>query len=506
MNPTTMRERLRHLTLGMAFVLLAGTVACATADDSVGNRQALRPNIVVILADDMGYGDVHAYNADSRIPTPNLDALAEQGMRFTDAHSASGVCTPSRYALLTGRYAWRTSLTSGVFFPPNDPPLVDADRLTTAGMLGELGYRTAVIGKWHLGLEWGRSEDGEVDFNAPVTSGPNDVGFDESFIIAGSLDMIPYVFYRDHQPTAPVTDQQEAIAFPRFIRAGPRAEDFDAQDVLDRVTREAVSFIERSAANDNPFYLYLPLTAPHKPVWPAARFESATTLGPYGDFIHQTDWTVGEVLGALDRSGVADNTLVVFTSDNGSFMYRRPEGPGHLDDETRQAYRPENHTANGPWRGTKADIWEAGHRVPFIIRWPGPVEPASTSDATIGLFDVMATLAEVTGYELPETAAEDSFSLLPLLGGRDWTTPRAPVIHHSSRGMFALRDGSWKMVFGNGSGGREQPAGTPFEEPYVLFDLANDAREASDVIEINADVAARLAEELDAIRTSGRSR
>lgn len=496
---------MRSYWIGLA--LLAAAIAGCAPDAAVeeGATAARPPNIVVILADDLGYGDVHAYNPESRIPTPHLDRLAEQGMRFTDAHSASAVCSPSRYALLTGRYSWRTWLENGVLWPPDDTPLVEPERLTIAAMLREKGYRTAVIGKWHLGLEWSLDADGEADFNAPLHYGPNHVGFDESLIIAGSLDMIPYVYYRNHQPTAAVTERQEALGFPRFIREGPRADDFDPRDTLDLFTREAVSFIERSAADEAPFFLYLPLTAPHKPVWPAERFVGATDLGPYGDFIHQTDWTVGEVLNALDSTGAADQTLVVFSSDNGSFMYRLPERePDHLDDATVQGYHPANHTANHIWRGTKADIWEAGHRVPFIVRWPGTTAPGSVNEQAIGLTDLMATFADITEYSLPEDAAEDSFSLLPLLTGNGWTTPRPPVVHHSSNGIFALRDGNWKMVFGNGSGGREQPVGEPFQEPYFLFDLVADPREGANQIEQNPDVAARLADELATIRASGR--
>ncbi len=506
-NRRTLRAR-SVLLMAVIGIVSGGAAGCAPgpASDEIATP-APSPNIVLILADDMGYWDVRAYNPDSRIPTPNLDRLADEGMRFTDAHSASSVCSGSRYALLTGRYSWRTWMKSGVLFPPDDRPLVDAERLTIAGMLGELGYRTAVVGKWHLGIEWGLDESGEVDFNEPLQYGPNDVGFDESFIIAGSLDMIPYAFYRDHQPTAALTNRQEPLTFPRFIRAGPRAEDFDARDVLDHITREAVSFIESSAADGAPFFLYFPLTAPHKPVWPAERFEGATALGPYGDFVHQTDWTVGEVLSALDRTGTASETLVVFASDNGSFMYRRPEDePDHLDDNTVQGYHADDHAPNYIWRGTKADIWEAGHRVPFIARWPGMVEPGSLGEPTIGLTDLMATVAEITAYALPDDAAEDSFSLLPLLTGGQWTTPRAPVIHHSSRGMFGLRDGDWKMVFGNGSGGRERPLGEPFQEPYFLFDLVADPAETRNMIDQNPDVAARMTEALATIRSGGRSR
>lgn len=336
------------------------------------NTRNKQPNIVFILADDMGYGDIQAYNADSKIPTPNLNRLVSQGVQFTDAHSGSAVCTPTRYGLLTGRYCWRTELKSGVLWPPDDKPLIGLDRLTLAGMLKEQGYHTACVGKWHLGMEWGKDDNGEVDFNKSLEYGPTDVGFDEFFGIAGSLDMIPFVFYRNKKSTVPLTEIQPKISFPRFIREGPRGEGFDPGLVLDHLTDEAVDYINRRSAENNPFFLYFPMTAPHKPVWPTESFKGKTDLGPYGDFIHQTDWSVGKVLEALEKNGIKDNTLVFFASDNGSYMFRRQkEEMDHLDDPGIQGYLPSNHQANAIWRGTKADIWEAGHRIPFIARWPG---------------------------------------------------------------------------------------------------------------------------------------
>jgi len=465
------------------------------------------PHIVVILADDMGYGDPHAFNPESRIPTPNLDRLAKAGMRFTDAHSGSAVCTPTRYGLMTGRYCWRTELKRGVLVPPNDKPLIGPERLTVAGMLGRRGYHSACIGKWHLGMDWGRTPAGEVDFNRPIRYGPTDVGFDEFFGVAASLDMIPYVFYRGREPIEPVDRTQPRLPFPRYMREGPRGENFDPGRALDRLTREAVDFIERRAGESSPFFLYFALTAPHKPVWPEARFEGRTELGPYGDFVHQVDWSVGEVLDALKRTGIADDTLVVFTSDNGSYMYRLSgDRPDHSADPSIQGYAPGHHQANAGWRGTKADIWEAGHRVPFLVRWPGRVPPGSTCGETVCLTDIMATGAEITGFSLPERAAEDSFSLLPLMTGGRRPAPRAPVIHHSINGTFSIRDGRWKMVFGSGSGGRQKPVGKPFEKPYFLFDLENDPAETVNLIDSRPDVARRLTEELEKIRQGPGSR
>ena len=501
-------NRLNCVRLFGLLYIVFRIVGCERAVEKATVRQPQElPNIVFILADDMGYGDVQAFNSVSRIPTPNLNRLAQEGMRFTDAHSGSGVCSPTRYGVMTGRYSWRTWMKSGVLWPPDDKPLIEPDRLTVAGMLKQRGYRTACIGKWHLGIDWGRDERGEVDFNLPLRYGPTDVGFDEFFGIAGSLDMIPYVFFHNRRPSGAVTETQEGLAFPRFIREGPRAVDFDPEKVLDRLTEEAVDFIERGAVAPGPFFLYFPLTAPHKPVWPAERFIGKTDLGPYGDFILQTDSTVGRILQALDETGAADDTLVVFTSDNGSYMYRIPEdAPDHIQDTRVQGFHTSQHNSNLIWRGTKADVWEGGHRVPFIVRWPGRLEAQARSTQTICLTDFMATCAELAGFTLPEEAAEDSFSLLPLLSGGEWETPRAPVIHHSANGTFSLREGRWKMVFGSGSGGRQKPVGKPFEKPYSLFDLEADPSETTDVIERFPEVAERLTGKLETIRQEGRSR
>jgi arylsulfatase A-like enzyme len=466
---------------------------------------ASRPNVVVVLADDMGVGDVKALNPASRIPTPSLDRLAAQGMIFGDAHTPSSVCTPTRYGLLTGRYAWRGRLKRGVL-DGYDGPLIEAGRPTMASFLKEHGYHTGIVGKWHLGLGFARHGDREqIDYGRGVSDGPHTRGFDFSFVIPASLDFPPYVYVRNGQITRH-TVLQSAQAFPAFMRHGPIGADLDPEKTLDDLLVEAVGYLAERARHQEPFFLYVPLTAPHKPVLPARRFVGATALGPYGDFVTQVDWTVGQILATLDGLGLAEDTLFLYTSDNGSFMYRRddPEGDDHVSDPRIQAYRADHHTANGPWRGTKADIWEAGHRVPFFVRWPGRVSPGSRSDAPVCLTDVFATVADVVGARLPRDGAEDSFSFLPLLRGA--STERAPLVHHSVNGTFAIRDGRWKLVAGNGSGGREDPPGEPFGRPYQLFDLEADPSERKDVLADHPDVAKRLEATLERLRTSGRSR
>jgi len=489
-----------------------------------------RPNIVLILADDMGYGDIQKFNPTSRIPTPNLNSLAEGGMCFDDAHTNSAVCSPSRYGILTGRYAWRTPLKHGVLKEPdNNKPLIQPDRLTLAGMLKKINYHTACIGKWHLGIEWGKDEKGESDYSQPFIYGPNEVGFDYFFGINAALDMTPYGFYRNHQPVQPLDGYQPALTFPTFIREGPRAKDFHHSEVLDRITEEAVNYIEEQTKSSDPFFLYFALTSPHKPVWPAKRFQGVTTLGPYADFIVQTDWTVGQILNALEENNVQDNTLVIFTSDNGSFMFRvnpdknypfdkeipkesfyaRKVGSGlqdHSENAKVHGYYPHVHTANYIWRGTKADIWEGGHRVPFIVNWPGRVKAGTKSNQTICITDVMATLADLTGYSMKENEGEDSFSFLPVMHNEKTETHRAPVVYHSGAGMFAIRDGKWAMVFGNGSGGREVPIGKNWEKPYSLFNLDIDPMETTNVIDEHPEVAERLTSQMDRILNNDSSK
>ena len=477
----------------LTFFLLATTNVFATT-----------PNIVLIMADDMGFGDVQALNENSKIPTPNLNGLARDGMTFVDAHSPSAVCTPTRYALVTGRYAWRTRLKRGVLNGYGEP-LIEKDRSTLASVLKSVGYETGVVGKWHMGLGFikdaTKTRNKGFDFSKPIDHGPNDLGWDSSFVIPASLDFPPYIYIKDHSITEFPSIREKARKFPAFWRAGERSPNFDMAGCLDRLTEEATNFIATKAKSDKPFFLYYPLTAPHKPVFPHPRFKGKTKLGPYGDFVAQVDSTVGDVMRAIDDAGIRDNTLVIYTSDNGSFM-RRNDGEDaecHVDDETVQAFRSDRHTANGKFRGTKADIYEAGHHVPFFVRWPERIESGSVSEKVICHVDCLATLAEITGAEIPRGQAPDSHSFLGQLDGKP-ASPRPGVINHSASGVFAIRDGNWKLIAGDGSGGREKPKGKPFARPYQLYDLEADVAETNNLIESHADIAKRLEEELTTIR------
>lgn len=467
-----------------------------------------RPNIVFILADDMGYGDVQALNPNSKIPTPNLNRLASQGMSFTDAHSPSAVCTPTRYTVLTGRYCWRSRLKAGVQ-NGYGTPLIERDRPTVASHLKSVGYHTAVIGKWHLGLGFQKT-DGEWDWDKPLDYSPVDLGFERSLVIPASLDFPPYVYIEGHEITGKPNRTQPKQGFPAYLREGELGSNFSIVDCLDHLTEEVGEEIKKGAAADQPFFLYFPLTAPHKPVMPHPRFQGKSKLGAYGDFVMQVDWTVGQVLGAIDAAGIADNTIVFYTSDNASFMHRTtdPAEPNHVKDETVQAYYEGDHTANGVFRGTKADIWEGGHRVPFFVRWPEVIKPGSQCAQTICHADLFATAAAVAKSKLPapHVAAPDSFSLLPLFKGEEKQFKRAPVINHSAAGMFAIRDGEWKLVLGNGSGGREAPKGRRFEGTWQLYNLADDIGETEDRASSEPETVQRLEASLFKILANDKSR
>ena len=484
------------------------TVTLVIISWTVPGHAAQLPNIVFILADDMGYGDVHALNPKSRIPTPHLDQLSASGMTFTDAHTPSAVCTPTRYGLLTGRYCWRSRLKRGVL-NGYGTPLIEPDRQTVAGFLKQAGYHTGIVGKWHLGLELPKSANGkELDFSKPVGNGPPQRGFDYSYIIPASLDFPPYVYIENGKSTNAETVTQKGIGFPGFLRKGPRSKDLVMENCLDDLLKQATGYIQRQSGTKQPFFLYFPLPAPHKPVLPHPRFHDKTKLGPYGDFIVQVDWTVGQVIEAIQRAGIRDNTLVIYSSDNGSFMYRQEttSQADHVTDRTVQAYQSRHHTSNHVFRGTKADIWEAGHHVPFFASWPGQIAAGSHNGETICLTDFFATAAGVVKRSLPATVAQDSFNLEPLMRGNTWDTPRAPVIHHSAAGMFAVRSGKWKLVLGNGSGGREMPRGKAFQKPYQLFDLSSDLSERHNVIDQFPEVAARLEAACLKLRDQGSSR
>ncbi|GAB4128953.1 MAG: arylsulfatase [Thermogutta sp.] len=500
----------RVLFAPVAVLLLwAGAVArseVANASDTAADRP---PNIVVILADDLGYGDLSCLNPKSKIDTPHMDRLAREGMTFTDAHSPSAVCTPTRYGLLTGRYAWRTRLQSGVLLG-FDRPLIESGRETVASFLKRHGYATAAVGKWHLGLGWqddqgrpvterdGTTNDPGVDYGMPITEGPLTVGFDYFFGISASLDMAPYCYIENDRVVQPPTLDTEGEAFPRNWRRGKRSPDFRHEEVLRKCTEKAEQWLadRRGEDPERPLFLYFALTAPHTPVLPEEPFRGKSRAGEYGDFVVQTDWAVGRILETLDRLHLRENTLVIVTSDNGSTMTIRP------------FFAQYEHDTNYHFRGQKSDAWEGGHRVPFLARWPGRIEPGTTCEATICLTDLLGTFAQIVGDTLPETCGEDSFGFLPLLAGKADTVNRPPVVMHSINGKFAVRQGDWKFIDCRGSGGWSLPENrVPDNAPAgQLYNLREDVGEKDNLFLTQPDTVSRLRTVLNTIRESGRSR
>jgi arylsulfatase A len=447
-----------------------------------------KPNIIFILADDLGYGDVQCLNPmRGKIPTPHIDKLASQGMTFTDAHSSSSVCTPTRYAILTGRYNWRTRLQSSVLYGYS-PPLIAADRLTVPGLLRQHGYTTACIGKWHVGMG---IPEGEV--SPKITDGPTTRGFDSFFGIAASLDMPPFAYIENDRFTEPLTTTK------KWQRTGAAAASFEAEEVLPTLTRKAAEYVAAQAKGSNkPFFLYLPLTSPHTPILPSKEWQGKSSLGKYGDFVMQTDWAVGEVMAALEKADLASNTLLIFTSDNGCSSAAKI---GEM--------QAKGHFPSGEMRGSKADIFDGGHRIPFFARWPERIKAGTRSDQVVCQIDLMATCAELLKTKLPDKAGEDSVSLLPALFGTDTSPLREALVHHSIEGAFAIRLGNWKLELCGDSGGWSGPRpGSPAAQGLPdtqLYDLSVDVAEKKNLHAEKPEMVATMTKLLEKYIANGRS-
>jgi len=519
MNPDTKADPvLSNFPLGRlargvaALVLTAGVVLAA---------ERSRPNIVFILADDMGVGDVSALNPHSAWQTPHIDQLAKSGLAFTDAHSSSAVCTPSRYSIMTGRYNWRSARKSGVG-DGLSPALIEPGRLTVPALLQQHGYATAMIGKWHLGLNWVRAgksaamtddpSDGEaatganaaaakaaaIDYTKPFGGGPIAIGFQEFFGISASLDMPPYAWLRGDRvdSTKPLQSIGGSKA-PAMWRAGLAAEGFAHVDVLPREAQEAISYLDKQDGK-KPFFLYLALTAPHTPIVPHRDFSGRTHTTAYGDFCAQVDDTVGRVMAALAARQLDENTLVIFTADNGC-------SPAANFAELEKFH----HDPSAGLRGEKADIYEGGHRVPFLVRWPGHVAAGRSSSEVIYQGDLLATCATLVDAKLPDAAGEDSVSVLSVLTGESAGTPlHDALVHHSINGSFAIRQGDWKLCLCPDSGGwsdpkpGKAPAGSP---PFQLFNLKDDPAEETNLFAAHPEIVQKLGAQLARIIASGRS-
>jgi len=468
--------------------------------DTVEPKQ---PNIIVILADDLGSGDLSSLNSASKIQTPSLDRIANEGIHFTDAHSNSAVCTPTRYGLLTGRYAFRTHLKKGVTWGYS-PALIEEGRTTVASFLKQQGYHTGIVGKWHLGLNWQAKDtskpineisnsdkfpkglDTNVDFSKAVQGGPNDLGFDYSYIIPASLDMSPYGYLENQKmielPTAYTSGKsQKKDGRGIFWRAGEVQPSFDFHQVMPTFTAKAVDYIKERKEGDKPFFLYFPMSAPHTPWLPTK--EGVSQAGRYGDFVGDVDRSVDAILKVLDETGLADDTLIIFTSDNGS-NWRES------DKETT------GHYANANYKGQKADIYEGGHRVPFIARWPGNIKKASQSDQVLITTDLLATVAGILNKPLPEGAGEDSYNMWPAFTNPELVESIHDYsIHHSLDGVFSIRQGKWKYTPHLGSGGFTAPQTiTPKAGQVIgtLYDMEKDPQETTNLYNDNPDVVKAL--------------
>jgi len=437
-----------------------------------------RPNIIFIFADDMGIGDVS--HTTGKAATPHLDRLAKEGMRFTDAHTSSSVCTPSRYSLLTGRYNWRTRLAQHVFTNPSTLPLIKENETTVASLLKQKGYHTACVGKWHLGIGWQlhkkfdrkeihKGKGWDIDYSKPAIT-PTSNGFDYFFGITASLDMPPYVYIENERAVAIPTVSR---TFYKENRIGPATEDFEANRCLRDFAQKSVTYINQRAKEDQPFFLYLPLNSPHTPIVPSKEWQGKSSIGNYGDFVMETDWVVGEVLKALDKHKLTENTIVLFSTDNGC------SPSADISD-----LKAKGHYPNGKLRGHKADIYDGGHRVPFIVRWPAVIKASTVTDRLTCMTDFIATCAEITDTKLDDASGVDGISFLSTLKNPSFVKDRKTIVHHSIKGYFAIREGSWKLALCPGSGGwsAPKPGNSPEDAPKIqLFDLSKDIAETTNL-------------------------
>jgi arylsulfatase A len=500
-----------------ARALCLALVTCLVATFAVA-AEVRRPNIVILYADDMGYGDLAVQNPESKIPTPHLDRLARSGMRFTDAHSSSGVCTPSRYALLTGRFHWRKFHGIVNAF---DPPVLDDAELTLPEMLKSKGYRTACVGKWHLGWNWsdiqrpgatpkqdtkGRNrivEPAAFDWSRPVSGGPLSHGFDYYF---GDdvPNFPPYAWFENDRvittPSVMLTVTAQTAEGSWEARPGPMTPGWDFYAVVPQLTRKAVEWIAGQRGRPEPFFLYVPFNSPHAPIVPTSEYAGKSAAGGYGDFMMQTDAEAGHILRALEENGFAENTIVIFSADNGAERY------------AYDRVKKFQHRSSGPLRGLKRDLYEGGHRVPFLVRWPGVVPAGTVSPALVSQVDLFATLAAVVGFNLPANSAHDSHNLLPVW--RDQApSPRRSIVHNTFENAYAVRHDNWVLIARSTGAHSAVPAWfdqengyRKSESPGELYDLAADLPQKKNLYTTQPEKVAELTQLLAQIRARGQVR
>ena len=512
--------------MNLRLIILSSIGIAILASCSQDSQESQKlPNILFILADDLGYGDVACYNPDSKVPTPNLDQLAREGMRFTDAHSPSTVCTPTRYSILTGRMAFRTGLR-GVFAGVKGSCLIEEDRLTLPQMLRNGGYATACMGKWHVGMTFfdvngDTIKDGgvkgvqQIDYTRPIPDAPIYRGFDQFYgtVCCPTTDWL-YAYVDGDRIPVPATELLDKSKLPKHpygndCRRGMVADNFDHEEVDLVFLEKSKAFLEEHMKNNSekPFFLYHSMQAVHLPSFAADQFKGKSGAGPHGDFIFEMDYIVGELLNTLEDLGLAENTLVIFASDNG------PEVPTVLD--MRKTYK---HDGARPWRGVKRDQWEGGHRTPFIVRWPGKIEAGATTDQLMSLTDVMATCAEIVGANLPDDAAEDSYSMLKVLLGTQGDKPvRQYMLQQTISLAMSIRDGNWKYLDHKGSGGNNYDRvgewgmnlykleDTDPEAPGQLYNLETDPGETVNLYSKHPEKVKQMKARLEEFKKSGRS-
>ncbi|WP_215225603.1 sulfatase family protein [Echinicola shivajiensis] len=481
----------------LCLILSLSIVSCSSGPA----KTTQKPNIVLILADDLGYGDLVSYNSEAKLKTPYLDQLAAEGMSFTDAHSPSAVCTPTRYGILTGRYSWRTRLKKGVLWPW-DSPLIEEDRTTLPQMLKQEGYKTAAIGKWHLGWDWPtldtipaiETKGENVDYSQSILGGPKSSGFD--YYYGDDVpNFPPYTFIENEKVTA-FPDEEKPKGM--FGIAGAMAPGWTLDAVMPAITQKSVDYIENKVNEEKPFFLYFALTAPHTPIAPAAEFKGSSDAGAYGDYVQQVDWTVGQVMEALKRKGLEENTIVIFTSDNGSPARNGANHSGPVS-SVIQDY---GHKANGNLRGFKGDAWEGGHRVPFIVKWPNQIEAGSKTNGLISSLDIMATVRDILGIPKKTTVSPDGLSMLPSLENAS-ADARDYLVHHSHQGVFAIRKGDWKLILSQKSGGFSDglhKEGYGIETDGQLYNMKEDLAEKNNLYAEFPDKVEELSKLLQGIK------
>lgn len=479
-------------------IILHLVIALVTVSTFAQSKKSAssKPNIIYILTDDLGIGDVSFYNENSKIKTPNIDKMGTQGMKFTDAHTSSSVCTPTRYGIITGRYNWRTPLKSFVLWG-NSPMLIKEETLTVAQLLKNNGYQTASIGKWHMGLNWtmkngskeydyfsdvkDRLDPDQIDYSKPLKKGALNLGFDYSYMISASLNMPPFVYIENDkavmQPTGESERKRSKDGYSSWIK-GDISDDFEHEQVLPVFVKKAQSYIAEKAKEDKPFFLYLPLAAPHNPILPIAPWKGKSNINPYADFVVMIDDLMGDLFQTIKEAGIEDNTIVIFTSDNGCAA-----------NANIGVLKEKGHNPSYIYSGIKGSILEGGHRVPFLVKWPKGIKAQTISNETICTTDFMATCADLVGYKLKDDEAVDSYSMLPLFNQKNGFQ-REETIHHDKAGAFAIRKGDWKLVVEpvkptSESGKKTKSDNANFD--YILFNLKNDIKEKTNVASQNPE-------------------